>query len=55
MLKERCPPDEYATCAADIGTAIDVVMTNTVDMAIHGQPALRSEIDDHIARHGRYR
>jgi hypothetical protein len=53
-LKEHCPPDEYKAYSTSIAAAINSVMTNTVDRAIGDHPGLRAEIEDQLARHGRY-
>lgn len=54
-LKEQCNPDEYKTYALGIAAAIDAIMTNTINRAVQAYPDLAKEIDEQIARHGRYR
>lgn len=53
-LKEQCSPSEYKTYALGIATAIDAIMTNTINRAVQSYPDLAKEIDEQIAKHGRY-
>jgi hypothetical protein len=54
-LKEQCSPAEYKTYALGIATAIDAIMTNTIDRAVQTYPDLAKENDEQMAKHGRYR
>jgi hypothetical protein len=53
-LKEQCNPAEYRTYALGIAAAIDAIMTNTINRAVQTYPDLAKEIDEQIAKHGRY-
>lgn len=54
-LKEQCSPDEYKAYALGIAAAIDAIMTNTISRAVQTHPDLAKEVDEQIAKHGRYR
>lgn len=53
-LRERCPPEVYTEYSRAIGAAVHSIMSNTIDKAISDHPTLRAEIDEKIARDGRY-
>jgi len=54
-LKEGCSPAEYKAYALGIAVAIDTIMTNTTGRVLELYPNLGKEIDEQIAKHGRYR
>jgi len=53
-LKEQCSPAEYKAYALGIAGAIDAIMTNTISKVTQTYPDLAEEIDEQMAKHGRY-
>jgi len=54
QLKLRCSPDEYQDYARGIAAAVDAIGANLTDKAIAAHPELHSEIEDSIAKRGRF-
>jgi hypothetical protein len=54
VLKERCRPEEYRDYARGIATAMDAIGVGLINKTLAEHPELQSEIDESIAKHGRY-
>jgi hypothetical protein len=53
-VKRGTAPEEYATFARAVATAIHEIQEATLNKAIAEHPSLESEIEGNIAKYGRY-
>ncbi len=54
FLKDRLNPDEYSIYAKAIGSAVAAIQVDLVNKLLADHPALETEIEASITKHGRY-
>jgi hypothetical protein len=54
QLKEGCDPDEYASYAKAIATAVAEIALEVTNRIIADHPQLQAEVEESIARTGNY-